>query len=63
MLELKKEFESLRRFQMESSPGSRHKMRNHDELPEDYVELKSRLKEYEEETKSLKKMNQGLFAN
>jgi len=57
LLDLKKEFESLRRYQMENSSST---LRRHESTDSECGELKSRLREYEEEVKRLKKQNQQL---
>lgn len=66
LLELKREMESMRQFQMQNSPSSLRSLRGAGggegdlSLQEELMqgqELKSRVKEYEEEIKRLKRMN------
>lgn len=62
LLDLKKEVEGMRQFQLQNSPSSLRSLMRHEDsaIEEELIEgqeLKSRVKEYEEEIKKLRKSN------
>lgn len=68
LIALKTEVESMRQFQMQNSPASLRSLRQEEQgsIEEELIEsreLKSRLKEHEEEIKKLKRTNQREFYN